>query len=261
MRKTLTAIIAALFLILTPAAAFASSDGPLTYDVTTVGIQLRGDDTFRDNGHINTRFFGPDGIQRTVNVHFQGKCVDRAHAECAGTRHEHAQYIGESFMPWSAMGIQDGSRVTWVQISHHSAHFGEGGQKPIPVGPKPEPGTETREREDVQERDVPQCPTEEAGYGTVTTLSVTVEISEQRTSTIAWDGADWVETWGEWTETAREDVHSETVQVREMTDAEYAECGLPATGAPLTAAAGMAVVLVLAGAGLAVARRRTETNR
>src|SRR5690625_1740903 len=257
MRKTLTALIAALFLILTPAAAFASSDGPLTYDVTTVGIQLRGDDTFRDNGHINTRFFGPDGIQRTVNVHFEGKCVDRADAECAGTRHEHAQYIGESFMPWSAMGIQDGSRVTWVQISHHSAHFGEGGQKPVRVGPKPEPGTETREREDVAEREVPQCPTEEAGYGTVTTIRETFRVTEQRTSSITWDGADWIETWGDWTETDRSVPSAETVEVRELTDAEYAECGLPPARAPLMGAAVAAGLLVLTGAGLAVARRRS----
>ena len=250
MRKTLTALVAALFLILTPTAALAGSDGATPYQVTTVGVHLPAGDTFQAHGHVNVRYFDGDGIQRTAGVHF-----DPNNNQPGGA------WIGESFIPWSAFGITEGSRITWVQVHGYNAHHGEGGQKPVPVGPKPDPSSETRTREEVETREVTQCPTEEAGYGTVTTLSVTVEISEQRTSTIAWDGADWVETWGEWTETAREDVHSETVQVREMTDAEYAECGLPATGAPLTAAAGMAVVLVLAGVGLAVARRRTETNR
>src|SRR5690625_2234977 len=250
MRRTLTAVIAAPFLIFTPTAALAGSDGATPYPVATVGVQLPAGDTFPAGGHVNVRYFDGDGIPRTAGVHF-----DPNNNQPGGA------WIGESFIPWTAFGITEGSRITWVQVHGYNAHHGEGGQKPVPVGPKPDPGTETRHVEDVAEREVPQCPTEEAGYGTVTTLRVTVEISEQRTSTIAWDGADWVETWGEWTETAREDVHSETVQVREMTDAEYAECGLPATGAPLTAAAGVAVVLVLAGVGLAVVRRRTETNR
>src|SRR5690625_2774433 len=231
MRKTLTALVAALFLILTPTAALAGSDGATHYQVTTVGVPLPAGDTFQAHGHVNVRYFDGDGIQRTAGVHFD-----------PNNNHPGGAWIGESFIPWSAFGITEGSRITWVQVHGYNQHFGEGGQKPVPVGPKPEPGTETRVVEDAEERETFQCPSEEAGYGTVTTLSVTVEISEQRTSTIAWDGADWVETWGEWTETAREDGHSETVQVREMTDAEYAECGLPATGAPLTAAAGMAVV-------------------
>src|SRR5690625_4830954 len=248
MRKTLTAIIAALFLILTPAAASASggSDSPTPYQVTTEGVQLPAGDTFQAHGHVNVRYFDGDGIQRTAGVHF-----DPLNNQPGGA------WIGESFIPWSAFGITEGSRITWVQVHGYNAHHGEGGQKPVPVGPKPDPSSETRTREEVETREVTQCPTEEAGYGTVTTLSVTVEISEQRTSTIEWDGADWIETWGDWTETDREVTSTETVQVREMTDAEYAECGLPATGAPLMGAAVAAGLLVLTGAGLAVARRRS----
>ena len=251
MRKTLTLVLAALFMVV-GGAAFADegANAPTPYQVTTEGVQLPAGDTFQAHGHVNVRYFDGDGIEQSAGIHF-----DPNNNQPGGA------WIGESFIPWSAFGITEGSRITWVQVHGYNAHHGEGGQKPVPVGPKPDPSPETRTREEVETREVTQCPTEEAGYGAVTTLSVTVEISEQRTSTIAWDGADWVETWGEWTETAREDVHSETVQVREMTDAEYAECGLPATGAPLTAAAGVALVLVLAGVGLAVARRRTETNR
>lgn len=246
MRKTLTALIAALFLILTPATAMAGgSDSPTPYQVTTVGVHLPAGDTFQAHGHVNVRYFDGDGIQQTSGIHFD-----------PNNDHPGGQWIGESFIPWSAFGITEG-RIIWVQIHGYNQHFGEGGQKPVPVGPKPEPGEETREREDVAEREVTQCPSEEAGYGTVTTIRETFRVTEQRTSTIEWDGTDWIETWGDWIETDREVTSTETVQVREMTDAEYEACGLPATGAPLTAAAGMALVLVLAGVGIAVARRRT----
>ncbi|HLS72886.1 MAG TPA: hypothetical protein VK046_03890 [Actinomycetaceae bacterium] len=245
MRKTLTALVAALFLILTPAAALAGSDAPTPYQVTTEGVHLPAGDTFPAGGHVNVRYFDGDGIQRTAGIHFD-----------ANNNQPGGAWIGESFIPWSAFGITEG-RITWVQIHGYNQHFGEGGQKPIPVGPKPEPGTETREREDVAEREVPQCPTEEAGYGTVTTIRETFRVTEQRTSTIEWDGADWIETWTDWTETGREVTDTETVQVREMTDAEYEACGLPPTGAPLMGAAVAAGLLVLTGAGLAVARRRS----
>src|SRR5690625_5092867 len=177
MRTTLTALIAALFLILTPTAALAGSDGATPYQVTTVGVHLPAGDTFPAGGHINVRYFDGDRIQRTAGVHFEGKCIDRTDAECAGDRHEHAQFIGESFIPWSAFGITEGSRITWVQVHGYNQHFGEGGQKPVPVGPKPEPGSEARVVEDTEERETFQCPSEEAGYGTVTTLSVTVHIT------------------------------------------------------------------------------------
>jgi|SRR5690625_587761 len=246
MRKTLTALVAALFLILTPTAALAGSDGATPYQVTTVGVHLPAGDTFQAHGHVNVRYFDGDGIQRTAGVHF-----DPLNNQPGGA------YIGESFIPWTAFGITEGSRITWVQVHGYNQHFGEGGQKPVPVGPKPDPSSETRTREEVETREVTQCPTEEAGYGTVTTIRETFRVTEQRTSTIEWDGADWIETWTDWTETGREVTDTETVQVREMTDAEYEACGLPPTGAPLMGAAVAAGLLVLTGAGLAVARRRS----
>src|SRR5690625_1852668 len=245
MRTTLTALVAALFLILTPTAALAGSDGATPYQVTTVGVHLPAGDTFPAGGHVNVRYFDGDGIQRTAGIHFD-----------ANNNQPGGAWIGESFIPWSAFGITEG-RITWVQVDGYNQHFGEGGEKPIRVGPKAEPGTAGSAREDVAEREGPQCPTEEAEYGTGTTIRETFRVTEQRTSTIEWDGADWIETWTDWTETGREVTDTETVQVREMTDAEYEACGLPPTGAPLMGAAVAAGLLVLTGAGLAVARRRS----
>lgn len=248
MRRFFTAVIAAAFFLLTPmgaAQASGGSDAPTPYQVTTEGVQLPPGDTFQAHGHVNVRYFDPDGIEQTAGIHFD-----------PNNDHPGGQWIGESFIPWSAFGITDGSRITWVQISHFNEHFGEGGQKPVPVGPKPEPGTETREVEDVAEREVPQCPTEETGYGTVTTIRETFRVTEERTSTIEWDGADWIEVWSDWTETDREVVSTETVQVREMTDAEYAECGLPPTGAPLIGAGIAALALMGGGGALALRSRR-----
>src|SRR5690625_3049195 len=199
MRKILTLVLAALFMVVGDTAlADEGSDAPTPYQVTTEDIQLSAGDTFQAHGHDNVRYCDGHGIEQTTGIQF-----DPNNDPPGG------QWIGESFIPWSAFGITEG-RITWVQIHGYNQHFGEGGQKRIPVGPKPEPGTETREVEDNEEREVTQCPSEEAGYGTVTTIRETFHVTEQRTSTIEWDGAHWIETWGEWTETDREDSSNET---------------------------------------------------
>lgn len=233
------------FLAPSTAAATGGSDSPTPYQVTTVGVQLPTGDTFQAHGHVNVRYFDSDGIQRSSGIHFD-----------PNNDHPGGQWIGESFIPWSAFGIDQGSRITWVQVHGYNQHFGEGGQKPVPVGPKPDPQEKTREREETHEREVTQCPTDEAGYGTVTTIRETFTISEKKTSTITWDGTDWVETWGEWVETGREVTSTETVQVREMTDAEYEACGLPPTGAPLLGALALAGLLTAGGALALRARRK-----
>lgn len=97
------------------------SDAPPPYTVDQSGITLPAGDTFRDNGHVNIRADKPHN-----NLHFEGKCVTRTDAECAGQRHEAAQYIGKSFIPWSAFGLTGEFCVPWVQISHYDEHFGEG---------------------------------------------------------------------------------------------------------------------------------------
>src|SRR5690606_24688472 len=85
----------ALFLCPIPALA-GGSDSPTPYTVDATGITLPAGDVFPDNGHINiTTTTGDFGI------HFESKCTTRTDAECA-TKHQAAQYIGKSFIPWSA---------------------------------------------------------------------------------------------------------------------------------------------------------------
>ena len=244
MRKILVALVAAFMFIIAPSAAFAGgSDAPTPYDVRTDGIQLPAPDTFQAHGHVNVRYFDGNGVQQTRNLHFD-----------PNPDHSGAQWIGESFIPWSAFHITEG-RITWVQIHGYNQHFGEGGQKPVPVGPQPDPNEETRTTTEYEERETFQCPTDETGYGTVTTIAVTVEVVEERASTISWDGTDWVETWGDWTEVSRTDLSSETIEVREMTADEYEDCGLPPTGAPLIGAGIAALALLGVGGALALRRR------
>lgn len=261
MRKTLAATAAALFLTLAPAAAHADgSDSPTPYAVTTEGVQLPDGDAFRDSGHVNTRFYGPEGgVLQSAGVHFEAKCIDRTDAECAGARHEHAQYIGRSFIPWSAFGITEGSEIRWVQVSHHSAHFGEGGQKPIPVTPKPQAGTETRQREYVGAwEETALCETAE-----VAQERWTYRLTEERTQTVSWDPSSqgWDTTWSDWTVASDEKVEKVAEQTVRMTDDMIASmCGMPPTGAPLKGAAVVAGLTVLAGAGMVAARRKAATR-
>lgn len=111
-----------------PAYAQGGSDSPTPYSVTDTGITLPAGSTFPDNGHVNIRMLAGN----TTGLHFESKCITRDDAECAGARHEAAQYIGASFIPWSAFGVDITTEcVTWVQISTYNEHFGEGGQPPI----------------------------------------------------------------------------------------------------------------------------------
>ena len=110
------------------AQANGGSNGPTPYTVDANGITLPGGDVFPDNGHVNVR----TAVGKTAGVHFEGKCVNRTDAECAGSRHDQAQFIGKGFIPWSAFGIDPAKEcVVWVQISHYNQHFGEGGQDPV----------------------------------------------------------------------------------------------------------------------------------
>lgn len=129
-------IILAAFGLTLPTAAYAGgSDSPTPYIVDQTGITLPAGDTFRDNGHVNINS-QPGG----TNLHFEGKCINRTDAECAGARHDAAQFIGKSFIPWSAFGLSGDFCVSWVQISHYNEHFGEGGQAPVCVTKdKPKP--------------------------------------------------------------------------------------------------------------------------
>ncbi len=103
-----------------------TSNGPTPYTVGATGITLPGGAVFKDNQEINVTS-SPTG----TNVHFEAKCVTRTDAECAGDPHTLAQYIGTSFIPWSAFHLSGSFCVSWVQVGGYNEHFGEGGQAPV----------------------------------------------------------------------------------------------------------------------------------
>src|SRR5690625_768696 len=136
MRKILTLVLAALFMVIGGTAHAGGSDYPTPYDVRTDGIQLPEGDTFPADGHVNVRYVAAgESHERAANIHF-----DPNNNQPGGA------WIGESFIPWDAFGITEGAQITWVQIHGYDEHYGEGGQKWTPVGPKPEPDHESRER-------------------------------------------------------------------------------------------------------------------
>ena len=199
---TLVFALAALFVGAPRANANTDGSDNLTpYSVTQAGIQLPAGDTFRDNGHVNIQATG----STWNNLHFEGKCIDRTDAECAGDRHEAAQFIDKDFIPWSAFGLQGEFCVEWVQISHYNQHFGEGGQSPVCVGgpelpTKPDPVVEDTTEERM---------TCEAGVENRTVHVVTDWILNETSNEYV--PSDPVVTFGEWE------------FVRELTDVESAE--------------------------------------
>lgn len=135
--KKILALFAALIIAMMGMSAPASasgSDDPTPYDVTTSGVTLHGDDTFRKNGHINIRYTVPGEGQKSKGIHF-----DPNNNQPGGA------WIGKKSIPWSAFEInKDSFCITWVQISHLNQHYGEGGQEPVCIGdqsnePDPDP--------------------------------------------------------------------------------------------------------------------------
>lgn len=119
LRGLIAAPILALALIAVPTAAHAGgSDSPTPYTVDSSGITLPGSDTFPAHGHVNlTTSQGGKGIHFDPN-----------------NGHPGAQWIGASYIPWSAFGLTTCDTVSWVQIHGYNEHYGEGGQPPIVVG-------------------------------------------------------------------------------------------------------------------------------
>jgi len=108
--------------------AFANgvSDGPTPYTVDTSGITLPDGATFPDGGHVNIKTSAGD-----KGLHFESLNWPADHPK--------KKYIGESFLPWSAFGLEGSFCVTWVQVSMYNEHFGEGGQQAVCVGQPEEP--------------------------------------------------------------------------------------------------------------------------
>ncbi|WNN95200.1 hypothetical protein SEA_MAGRITTE_249 [Microbacterium phage Magritte] len=107
-----------------PASACVShggSDGVTPYSVTAEGLTLPAGCFFEDNGHVNIKTsVGPK------NIHFESR-----------NNQPSGQWIGKSFLPWSAFGLSGDFCVSWVQMSAFNEHFGEGGQKPLCVTKTP----------------------------------------------------------------------------------------------------------------------------
>lgn len=129
LRRLALAFIISAALILIGSPSYAGSDSPTPYTVTVDGIQLPAGATFTDGGHVNVK-----SNQGDRGIHFE-----------ALNNQPSGQWIGASFLPWSAFGFDTATVcVSWVQLSQYNEHFGEGGQAPIgngcaPVEPSPEP--------------------------------------------------------------------------------------------------------------------------
>ncbi len=100
----------------------------LTEDGIALSVPWQGHD------HLNVRTeYG------TINFHAEAKCgTTPAPPECSPIMQSAAQRIGESFIPWSDLGIAEPSCVEWVQFSRANYHFGENGEVPFCLG-EPEP--------------------------------------------------------------------------------------------------------------------------
>jgi LPXTG-motif cell wall-anchored protein len=131
---------AALLLVLSTSPATASdSAGSMPYAVLPAGLQLPEGDAFTDGGHVNIQYT-VDGASYAAGIHFES-----VNGQASGV------FIGESYLPWSALVPEPEYCVTWVQIDHYSEHFGAEGEEPVcsdgsapsepsePVAPGPQP--------------------------------------------------------------------------------------------------------------------------
>lgn len=153
MRKKFAAVaLGSVLALVVPAVSYAGgSDSPTPYDVTVDGVTLPEGEVFLAHGHINVRI---DGVG--YGIHFD-----------PNNGHPGGAWIGESFIPWTAFGIESGC-IEWVQIHGFNEHFGEGGQDPVCIDepapepePKPEPeepGDETPDVPEVEEPETPDAP-------------------------------------------------------------------------------------------------------
>ena len=98
-------------------------------------ITLTDGSVFQDHDHVNIIWTDAQGIEHSMNIHLEAKCIDRTDAECAGDRHVWAQAIGK---PTIETGLDASDCVDWIQVGLHNYHFyGEGCETDpgIPVEP------------------------------------------------------------------------------------------------------------------------------
>ncbi|ADG75804.1 LPXTG-motif cell wall anchor domain protein [Cellulomonas flavigena DSM 20109] len=113
-----TALSAALALVGAATTATAGSDAPTRYRVTPTGLELPAGTTFQEHAHVNVVFTSALGTALR-NVHVEGP----------GTRN--ADLLGTSTLTWDRLGLPADACITWVQVSGHDEHHGEGGQAPV----------------------------------------------------------------------------------------------------------------------------------
>lgn len=109
------------------------------YTIDANGVTLNGGRTWQDADHLNVRT-----ESGTTNFHAEAKCAALpAPPECSPIMVSAASRIGESFIPWSDLGIDPASCIEWVQFSRANYHFGEAGEDPLCLTiPEPEPEPE-----------------------------------------------------------------------------------------------------------------------
>lgn len=202
--------IAALVLVGAPANA-TGSDGVPPYDVGKEGITLPEGDSFPAHGHINLKYTDFEGNnEQSAGIHFD-----------PNNGHPGGQWIGESFIPWSAFGLTDNWCLSWVQIHGYNQHYGEGPHKelcippvdpcvedPFGVGCEVPPAPEAWHK--TEERTNPLvCEPGNTGFGTVTTES------REGTKNPVWVETEWAWvlpvdwTWADWEVESEERVESE----------------------------------------------------
>lgn len=125
----------------TTAAHATTSDSPTLYTVDADGVTLPSGYLFEASNHVNVKT-APDGTG------YPGLHLD------PNNGHPGAAFIGQSFIPWGALGVPACSPVGWVQVGHNdpainNPHYGEGGQPVITTAgcaeepPVEEPPVET----------------------------------------------------------------------------------------------------------------------
>lgn len=178
--------IAALVLVGAPANA-TGSDGVPPYDVGQTGITLPEGDTFPAHGHVNIKYTDFEGNnEQSAGIHFD-----------PNNGHPGGQWIGETYIPWTAFGLTDNWCLSWVQIHGYNQHYGEGPHKELcipPVNPcvedqyapncKIPPAPETWYDSQERVNDL-VCEVGATGYGIITTEA------REGTLTPVWVETEW----------------------------------------------------------------------
>lgn len=169
--STVLPAIAVIVLAISASLALATSAGadePDPYSLTPDGLVLS--QPMDDHDHINVHTTGTNH-----NFHIEGKCLNRSDAECAQTdgnsvisRHAEAQYIGATFIPWTAL-VYEGECITWIQVAWTNYHWSDK-QNPFCPGSETPPSEPTPTPE-------PSAPTTPSPEPSPTTATPTPEPS------------------------------------------------------------------------------------